>query len=199
MTSIVTIAQICGNPNKVFMDLKASLDGRGFISDETLLRRGTAEAETSNDERSVAQSIDSCTEECSYSISGRVRYCGELMYASTRMAGRAYARGSAWELDGDIHVRTFMDMLLFRLTDGTMQQEDVYRAIQELFFLVATGVDQGVPPSRRASHAAMYLEAHWPTPPLCAMLFHQQPRDFLNDLLRTYVGLMQDRRQRDGV
>ncbi|MBA3685595.1 MAG: hypothetical protein H0W72_10200 [Planctomycetes bacterium] len=185
----ITFSMVCDNPISAFVDLRASLNGRDFIAEKAELSRGCQDIDSGALDDSVSEAVKSFTEECLYSLDGRVRYCGESMHANATMAGSAYAQGSVWALDGDIQVRTYLDMLLFRISDGTMAEEEVYRAIQELFFLIVTGLDQGVRPARRASHAAMYLETHWSSPPLCAMLFHRQPREFLTDLLRAYVSV----------
>lgn len=104
---------------------------------------------------------------------------------------RGAAHGEGWyEIHGGSLELSFVreDIVAGRTSDAQLQPDEVATSeldSRELFERACGLGDEAVQPFR---HAAMYVEAGWPLPDECLMMYHPSAIDFARDLKRIYVG-----------
>lgn len=92
------------------------------------------------------------------------------VYVSLR--GRGNEDGMAWRLSGPMTIG--MDLPQVCDDDGRTRPQAL------ALFTMACDLGAGV------IHGAMYWERGWPSPPLCAMMFHRDPAEFALDMGRAW-------------
>jgi hypothetical protein len=106
-------------------------------------------------------------------VSGSLRLPGcEALGVVIILRGRGNEDGMAWRYHGPMTIA--LDLRQVCSDDGATRPHAV------AFFATACDLGAGV------KHGAMYWEAGWPSPPLCAMMFHRDPAEFALDLGRAW-------------